>query len=64
MVHERTAAHFFDANGVAQRMNQTLLSLVRAMLRHKNLPKVFWAEAFGTALSVRSSVARGHGLEV
>ena len=36
-------------NGVAERMNRTLLERTRAMLRTARLPKSFWAEAVKTA---------------
>ena len=36
-------------NGVAERMNKTLLERIRAMLRTAKLPKSFWAEVVKTA---------------
>ena len=36
-------------NGVAERMNRTLMEKVRCMLSNAGLPKVFWAEATATA---------------
>ena len=50
--HQLTVAHTPQKNGVAERMNKTLLDLVRSMLHHKLLPKHFWAEALVTALYV------------
>ena len=46
-------------NGLAKRMNRTLLERVRCMLFHANLPKSFWGEAISTAAHVinRSSYA-------
>ena len=32
-------------NGVAERMNRTLMETVRSMLHHLELPLSFWAEA-------------------
>lgn len=32
-------------NGVAERMNRTIVEKVRCMLRMANLPKIFWGEA-------------------
>ena len=36
-------------NGVVVRKNRTILDMTRAMLKNKNLPKVFWGEAVSTA---------------
>ena len=43
-------------NGVAERMNRTLMDLVRSMLHAKKVPKQFWAEALATAVYVRNRV--------
>ena len=37
-------------NGVVERKNRTILDMTRAMLKNKNLPKVFWGEAISTAV--------------
>ena len=34
-----------ELNGLAERMNQTIMERVRSMLAHAKLPKTFWAEA-------------------
>ena len=39
-------------NGVAERMNRTLVKAVRSMLSDAKLPKCFWAEALATAVIV------------
>jgi len=39
-------------NGVAERMNITLLERVRCMLSYAHLPKTFWGEAATTATHV------------
>nr|KYP42748.1 Retrovirus-related Pol polyprotein from transposon TNT 1-94 [Cajanus cajan] len=44
-----TVAHTPQQNGVAERMNRTLLERTRAMLRTAGLAKSFWAEAVKTA---------------
>ena len=36
-------------NGVAERMNRTIMEKVRCMLSNSGLPKDFWAEAVSTA---------------
>lgn len=37
-------------NGLAERMNRTILERVRCMLSNANLPKEFWGEAVTTAV--------------
>lgn len=60
--HRRTTPRNPHQNGVAERLNRTLVELVRAMLHHKSLPKLFWAEALCTAMHVRNRVTtRGLG---
>ena len=41
-------------NGVAERMNRTLMEMARSMLYHANLPQKFWAEAISTAAYLRN----------
>ena len=43
-------------NGVAERMNRTLIDLVPIMLHAQNMDKVFWAEALQTAVYIRNRV--------
>lgn len=47
-----TVAYTPQQNGVAERMNRTLLDRTRAMLRTAGLAKSFWAEAVKTACYV------------
>eukprot|EP00171_Calliarthron_tuberculosum_P023532 IDg23532t1 len=54
--HELTVAYTPQQNGVAERMNRTLMNLVRSMLHHKRVEKRFWAEALATAVYVRNRV--------
>jgi len=54
--HELTVAYTPQQNGVAERMNRTLLDLTRAMLHHKKIDKIFWAEALTTAVYIRNRV--------
>ncbi|KAE8686001.1 hypothetical protein F3Y22_tig00111088pilonHSYRG00304 [Hibiscus syriacus] len=44
-----TVANTPQQNGVAERMNRTLLERIRAILRDAGLEKSFWAEAVNTA---------------
>jgi len=43
--HKRTNVDTPQINGIAERINRTLLDLVRAMLKSVELPERFWAEA-------------------
>ena len=54
--HQLTVAYTPQQNGVAERMNRTLIDLVRSMLHHKGIDKQFWAEALSTAVYVRNRV--------
>jgi len=49
-----TASYSPQQNGVAERKNQTILNMVRAMLKGKNMSKEFWAEAVQCAEQVSS----------
>ena len=54
--HQLTAAYTPEQNGVAERLNRTLINLVRSMLAHKKVTKGFWAEALANAVYVRNRV--------
>ena len=47
--HQLTTAYTPEQNGVAERMNRTIMESARAMLSHANVPGSFWAEAVATA---------------
>ena len=47
--HELTIPKTPEQNGVAERLNRTLVETTRAMLSDANLPQKFWAEAVSTA---------------
>ena len=49
MVRHKTVTNTPQQNGLAERMNRTLLERVRCMLSSANLPNKFWAEAVNTA---------------
>ena len=55
-VHQPTVAYSPQQNEVAERMNRTLMDLVRSMLHAKNIEKPFWAEALQTATYIRNRV--------
>ena len=48
--HQTTITYTPQQNGVAERMNRTLIDLVRSILHAQNMDKVFWAEALQTAV--------------
>ena len=45
-----TTPHSPQQNGVVERKNRTIMSLVRSMLKEKNLPRELWGEAVNTAV--------------
>ena len=52
--HELTVPKTPQQNGVAERMNRTLVEAVRSMLADARLPHRFWAEALSTAVYLRN----------
>ena len=52
--HELTVPHTPQQNGVAERMNRTLMESARSMMAHARLPNCFWAEAVSTAAYLRN----------
>lgn len=56
--HERFNVESPQINGVAERINRTLMDLVRSMLKSAKLSQKFWAEAVVTTAYIRDRV--GH----
>ena len=52
--HELTTPHTPEQNGVAKRLNRTLVESMRTMLADSRLPHRFWAEALSTAVYLRN----------
>ena len=52
--HELTVPHSPEQNGVAERMNRTLMETARSMIAHAGLPDCYWAEAVATAVYLRN----------
>ena len=52
--HELTVPKTPEQNGVAERMNRTLVETMRSMLADSKLPPRFWAEALTTAVYLRN----------
>ena len=51
--HELTAPKTPQQHGVAERMNRTLVEIIRSILTDSELPKRFWAEVLSTATYLR-----------
>ncbi|GAA5911553.1 hypothetical protein JCM6882_000536 [Rhodosporidiobolus microsporus] len=49
ILHETTAAYTPEQNSQVERLNRSLMSLVKAMLHDANLPKEFWSFALAIA---------------
>lgn len=61
--HEKTQTYTPQQNGVAERMNRTIIERVRCMLADSELHKSFWAEAAVTAAYLINRVpCRGNKL--
>ena len=52
--HQLNVAYTSQQNGVAERMNRTLMDCIRSMLRTSSLDKKFWAESSATAEYIRN----------
>ncbi|KAE9323261.1 hypothetical protein PF008_g17414 [Phytophthora fragariae] len=47
--HEKTVSYTPQQNGLAERMNRSLVEMARCMLNHEGIGKKWWAEAVNTA---------------
>ena len=54
IIKEQTIPYTPQQNGVAERMNRTIMDNVRAMLYHSKLPLYLWAEAVATEVYLRN----------
>ena len=54
IIHQLSVPYNPAQNGVAERMNCTVVECARSMLSHSNMPNVFWAEAVNTAVYLRN----------
>ena len=52
--HQLTIPRNPEQNGVAERLNRTLVESVRSMLAETTLPQHFWAEALATAVYLKN----------
>lgn len=55
ILQQKTAPYTPQQNGLAERMNRTLLDRVRCMLIDSGLSRGFWAEALNTAAKILNS---------
>lgn len=53
-IFEQTAPHSSAQNGIAERLNRTLMDFARALLAQHNLPKFLWQEAVAHVNYVRN----------
>ncbi|KFD60118.1 hypothetical protein M514_27699 [Trichuris suis] len=60
IIHERAMAYTPQQNGVAERMNRTLLDLVRSTMTGCTLPRATWVELICTAAYIRNRVTNRH----
>ena len=56
IVSDLTVPNNPHQNGVSERLNCTLIDLVRSMLRHRNVDKDLWAEVLAAAVHIRNRV--------
>ena len=50
--HQKTVKKTPQQNGVAERMNRTIVERIRCLLSQAKLPRSFWGEAMSTAVDV------------
>ena len=48
-----TVSYNIEQNGMAERMNRTLVEMTRCMLKDSGLYKSYWCEAMMTAAEIR-----------
>lgn len=56
ITHRRTVPYTPQQNGIAERMNRTLMDMVRCMLIQSGLPDEFWFHALSHATNVRNRI--------
>ena len=58
----RSAPYTPESNGIAERMNRTLVETVRTTLYQAGMSKMFWVEAMRNAVRVRNSLPGHKGI--
>jgi hypothetical protein len=61
MTVTRSAPYTPQSNGLAERMNRTLIESVRTTLLQYGLPKSLWAEALANAVEIKNRIPRDDG---
>ena len=56
IIHETSPPYSRESNGIAERFNQTITTMARAMLSDGNLPLSLWSEAINTAINIKNRV--------
>ena len=54
MNHETSAPYTPQQNGIAQKVNRTLVEKARALMSHAGFAKSYWAEAVATAAHLKN----------
>lgn len=52
IIHQKSNVYTPQQNGIAERMNRSIVERARCMLFDAGLPKIYWAEAVNTAVYV------------
>jgi transposase InsO family protein len=61
MTVTRSAPYTSQSNGLAERMNRTLIESVPTILLQSGLPKSLWAEDLANAVAVKNRIPRDDG---
>ena len=56
IVAQHTMPGSLDQNGVVERINRTLMDMVRSMLSNSNIPKFFWTDTLKTVVYILNRV--------
>lgn len=54
ILHQTTVSYTPQQNGIAERINRTLVEMARCMIQQSGVPQYLWAEAINTATYIRN----------